>query len=334
MSGLLPGRWLKSPRPAVYITVLLAVVAASLATKVRLRGVFACPASYAGPAYLSDCNAASYGDYDHGATWFGLEPETRRAASNASVMLVGNSRVQFGFSSPVTVRWFGERSIPFYSLGFSHYESVTFMTPVLARVKPHAKAYVINADRFFAEWYSPASHLVMFERDARSRYDEKQFWQRLHKPACGAMPFLCGHEFAVYRTVANGLWFTAGAKPNHPKVVSDGPPSDRERWPHYADLARKFIDGLGVDRQCIVLTIVPTVGTKRAEAQAIADALGVQFIAPRVNDLTTFDGSHLDVKSADRWSAAFLDAAGPVLEHCIGKSAKGAQIPPPDNNGS
>jgi hypothetical protein len=124
----------------------------------------------------------------------------------------------------------------------------------------------------------------------------------------------------VYRTVANGLWFTSGTLPNEPSGVSDGQPSDLEQWPHYVGLAREFLDTLKVERQCVVLTIVPTVDTKRAEAEAIAAALGVQFIAPRVDGLTTFDGSHLDVRSASRWSAAFLAAAGPVLERCAAPS--------------
>src|SRR5664279_1133485 len=151
-------RWFGRAGAATYVVILLVVVAATLAVKVRFRGVFACPASYASIAYLSDCNASNYGDYDHGAFWFELEPEALHAASRTKVILMGNSRVQFGFSSPVTTRWFGDRSIPFYLLGFSHYESITFLTPVLARVQPHASAYVINADRFFAEWLSPTSH--------------------------------------------------------------------------------------------------------------------------------------------------------------------------------
>lgn len=314
-------RWLGKASAASYVVILLIVVAASMAAKVRLRGVFACPASYGGIAYLSDCNAPNYGDYDHGAFWFELEPETERAARQAKVMLLGNSRIQFAFSSPVTARWFADRSIPFYSLGFSHYESVTFMTPVLERVQPHASAYVINADRFFTEWLSPASHHVVYERDARARYNEKQFWQRLHRPLCGALPFLCGQQFAVYRNIANGMWFTSGTPPKDPARVSDSAPGDVERWPHYIDLAKDFVAGLKVDRQCVVLTIVPTVNTKRAEAQAIAEALGLQFIAPRIDDLSTFDGSHLSVESAARWSAAFLEAAGPVLERCVGGSA-------------
>jgi hypothetical protein len=79
-----------------------------------------------------------------------------------------------------------------------------------------------------------------------------------------------------------------------------------------------------VERQCVILTIVPTKDTRRAEAQAIADALGVSFIAPHVAGLTTFDGSHLDVRSASLWSAAFLAAAGPLLERCAGGAAAAA----------
>ena len=313
-----PGFWLKSPHPAVYIVVLLAVLAAAFGTKLRLRGVFACPASYGSSAYLSDCNASNYGDYDHGAFWFGLEPKAQRAARHASVIVLGNSRTQFGFSSPVTVRWFEQRSIPFYLLGFSHYESVTFVTPILAKVQPRASAYVINADRFFAEWLSPTSHRIVYERDSRARYDEKRFWQRSHKALCGAVPSLCGRELAVYRDITNGTWFTSGVLPDEPSGVADGRPTDVEKWPHYIELAREFIDRLNVDRTCVVLTIVPTKETKRAEAQAIAQALGVSFIAPHVEDLTTFDGSHLNVQSAARWSTAFLGAAGPVLERCVG----------------
>ena len=34
----------------------------------------------------------SYGDYDHGAIWFGLEPAADAAAANAQVLFLGNSR--------------------------------------------------------------------------------------------------------------------------------------------------------------------------------------------------------------------------------------------------
>jgi len=51
-------------------------------------------------------------------------------------------------------------------------------------------------------------------------------------------------------------------------------------------------------------------------AQEIAKALGLPLIAPQVDGLMTFDGSHLEPASAARWSAAFLEAAGPVIQDC------------------
>ncbi len=301
-----------------YVAAVVIALVATFGVKLRSHGVFACPAAYQGVAYLSDCNAAEYGDYDHGAFYFGLEPAARQAASQAQVLFLGNSRIQFALSAPATTRWFDERSIPFYSLGFSHYESVTFVTPVLERVKPHPRALVINADRFFAEWKSPASQRVMDDGSARAAYDAKRAWQQVHEPLCSRVPAVCGQAFAVYRTVANGIWVTAGRKPDQRVPVADGPATDAERWPHFIDLAHRFVDGLGVDRECLVLTIVPNSQTRRAEAEAIAQALGARFIAPRVEGLTTFDGSHLDSRSAALWSAAFLEAAGPVLERCVG----------------
>ncbi len=301
-----------------YVAALVLALAATFAVKLRSHGVFACPARYAGAAYLSDCNAAEYGDYDHGAFYFGLEPSAREAASRAQVLFLGNSRIQFALSAPATTRWFGDRSIPFYSLGFSHYESVTFLTPVLERVKPHPRAVVINADRFFAEWQSPASHRVMDDGAARAAYEAKRNWQKAHEPLCSHLPAACGDAFAVYRMADNGIWVTAGRKPDQRVGVADGPADDTARWPHFIDLAHRFVDTLGVERECLILTIVPNSRTRRAEAEAIAQALGARFVAPSVEGLTTFDGSHLDSRSAALWSSAFLEAAGPLLERCVG----------------
>jgi hypothetical protein len=52
-------------------------------------------------------------------------------------------------------------------------------------------------------------------------------------------------------------------------------------------------------------------------AKAVADALGLPLIAPELTDLQTFDRSHLDGQSAERWSAAFLEAAGPRIRACV-----------------
>jgi hypothetical protein len=308
--------WIRAVSPTLYVLILVVALAGSFAFKVRMRGVFACPASYGAATYLSDCNATNYGDYDHGAFWFGLEPEASRAAAEAKVLFVGNSRLQFALSTQQTMDWFARNAISFYLLGFSHSETVTYVAPVLARIDPRASVYVIHVDRFFDDRVSPPTSQLRHERDIRARYREKQVWQALHRPICGALPFVCGNALAVYRTRANGTWHTAGTLPQTGAGVSEAAPTNIERWPEYVAIAKRFVGQLKTRRQCVLLTLVPTVDTKRAEAEEIARALDLPLIDPKVDGLKTFDGSHLEPASARRWSAAFLDAAGPAIQQC------------------
>ena len=87
------------------------------------------------------------------------------------------------------------------------------------------------------------------------------------------------------------------------------------------EIGAAFIDKLGVPRDCVVLTYVPTRENKRATADALATSLGFELVSPRLDDLRTFDGSHLDPASAERFAAAFLEVAGPRLAACANGGA-------------
>lgn len=315
------GAWLQASRPIAYLFIVLLAVVCTLAYKLRVDGIFACPASgYATDAYLSDCQASAYGDYDHGAFWFGLEPLAQHGATDADVLLVGNSRLQFALSGATTANWFDASSTRFYLLGFSHSETIVFISPLLSKLQPRAKVYVINVDRFFDDRVSPPAEQIFQRQDVLARYQEKHTWQSLHKPVCTLMPFVCGNALAVFRTRDSGAWRMKGTAPLVSKDVSDGQPSNVEHWSKYASLGERFLAQLPVDRNCVLLTIVPTVGTKRAEATAIAEKLGLRLISPQIDGLRTFDGSHLDEASALRWSTAFLEEAGPQIRQCLGRA--------------
>jgi hypothetical protein len=74
---------------------------------------------------------------------------------------------------------------------------------------------------------------------------------------------------------------------------------------------------LSVNRSCTILTVVPTLNTPVGTARATAVALGLNLVAPRLTGLLTFDQVHLDTKSAQRWSSAFLEQAGPQIQRCL-----------------
>jgi len=310
--------WYRKAVPALFVLLIACSFVGTFIYKVRVEGIFACPASgYGSNAYLSDCAAGTYGDYDHGAFWFGLEPQAQRAAAEAEVLLIGNSRLQFAFGGTATASWFSALGIRRYLLGLSHSETVAFFGPLLSKIRPRAKAYVINVDRLFDDRVSPPAEQILHGRDILARYEEKRTWQSLHKGLCAALPVACGNAFTVYRTRETGVWQRMGGGPFQTEQVSDGPPSRVEHWDQYARLGEKFLAQLPVDRSCVILTIVPTVGTKRTEATAIAAKLGHDLLAPQIDGLRTFDGSHLDAASGERWSAAFLREAGPRIRKCV-----------------
>jgi hypothetical protein len=45
----------------------------------------------------------------------------------------------------------------------------------------------------------------------------------------------------------------------------------------------------------------------------------MSVVAPRLEGLKTFDGSHLDRESAERWSKAFLQASAAQIRRCVGR---------------
>ena len=308
-------------RPALYLFIIVFSVLAALGYKLRTDGVFACPASgYEAGQYLAYCQTGGYGDYDHGAFWFGLEPDAQRAAAEADVLFLGNSRMQFAFSTQATAQWFSSAAARFYLLGFSYGENSLFEGPLLARLKPKASVYVINVDRFFDESLvtSPTEAIRHASSDTLSRYEEKKRWQGFHKGICESLPALCGHQVAFFRSRDTGAWELQGSEDFKAAPVSEAPADEPvDRWKRDAVLAQEFVSRLPVNRQCVILTIAPWSATSMQEANAIASALKLDLVTPKLEGLRTLDGDHLERASSARWSAAFFDAAGPRIQRCL-----------------
>jgi len=311
------GSFVLAARSGLYTFLVLAVALGFGAYSLRKYLIFSCPASgYASDGYLGYCGATSYGDYDHGAIWFGLEPAATAAAANAQVLFLGNSRMQFGFSSEATADWFSSLSASYYLLGFSHNENYTFEAPLLRKLRPRAKVYVINIDLFFERSESGPGKTVMRDESARTRYEQKRQWQRIHKAICTTYKAVCGHEATYFRSRSAGAWLVAGGRFTSEPVSYDED-IDQNTLASYTTLGNEFLPSLSVDRACTILTVVPTVKTGVGTAKAIAATLGLNLVAPRLAGLITFDRSHLDPESAQRWSAAFLEEAGPQIRKCL-----------------
>lgn len=319
----------------MYILVVLVALVGAFAYHTRDAGIFACQAGdYGDDHYLGYCNGTAYADYDHGAVWFGLEPEVRAKAAAADVVFLGNSRLQFGFSAPATGQFFSDAGANYYLLGFSDNETFKFTGPLLKSLQPKAKAYVINVDKFFFDRESPPAAAILHDPGARERYANKRAWQGPHRLICGALPFACDDALAFYRDRATGEWRfdgSKGLKGAAAVVKADRPVYAKGNPKLVAEVtanARAFIAGLGVPPACVILTYVPSPENNRLLANAIAAAVGQPLIAPPGVGLRTLDGSHLDRDSAETFSTAFFAEAGPRLMQCLsGELTSAASAP-------
>ena len=94
---------LRSDSTTWYALIIVAAILGAYIFSMRVQGIFSCPGNaYGSDFYLAYCGAKHFGDYDHGAFWFGLEPKVQENARNSEVLFLGSSRLQFGFSSEAT----------------------------------------------------------------------------------------------------------------------------------------------------------------------------------------------------------------------------------------
>jgi hypothetical protein len=306
-------------RPIIYILILLGGCASSYLYKLRIHNIFSCQASgYTSDTYLAYCDATGYGDYDHGAFWFDLEPAAERSAASADVMFLGNSRMQFAFSTAATALWLAPAK--YYLLGFLGFENSIFARALLERLKPKAKVYVIAIDDFFEPTERPLAQIVMHASEGRLRYEVKRFLQPVHKAICGKLTTICGNGVVVFRFRQTGTF-------NMPQTskfmglarqVSYDQQIDENAVDEAIAIGRVFLSDLPVKPECVILTASPTVGTKLRVANAIASGLGKTLVvSEQLDGLQTIEGVHLDHPSAERWSEVFFETASPEIQKCL-----------------
>jgi hypothetical protein len=324
-------RTLKKPkvlfarRPLIYACLIIGVTLIANLSRIRTHTIFACQADgYSSDRYIAYCNGKNYGDYEHGAFYFDLEPAAKNNAKTADVLFLGNSRLQVALSTATSIHWFSSIAASYYLLGFGYNGNAIFTERILQRVRPKAKVYIINIDNFFDRYETPPAAAVFHDPKAQERYESKRFWQSIHEPVCKRIPWLCGNGAVVFRSRDTGAYIKRD--PIRAAPVSADESINQDVLKSETAAAIDFVSHLPVERECILVTMVPTVDTKIAKANAIARALGEDLLAPELStDLITYDGSHLDRVSSERWSEEFFRLAGPRIRSCLeGKGTKGS----------
>jgi hypothetical protein len=135
---------------------------------------------------------------------------------------------------------------------------------------------------------------------------------------CKIAPAFCRHENTLFRSRETGAYYRSGHfHTENVTPVSYDQGRDEDVIRSNTAVAIDFLSSLPVPKKCVILTMTPTVRTKIGIVNAIVGALGKVLVAPEIIGLQTFDESHLDRPSAERWSQAFFRAAGPDIRSCL-----------------
>jgi hypothetical protein len=206
-------------------------------------------------------------------------------------------------------------------MGFLYWENAVFTKDLLRKIRPKASVYVINDDQFFEQSESALASAVMHDQTAMYVYKAKAILQLVHKQICAGIGRICGHRHVVFRSRRTGALYALYDETSRlfGRPVSYTQNFDPSEIVRELPSAVDFIDALPVKRECVILTRVPYMDTKSAATIALANELGVSFIAPRLDGAPTWDASHLNHEGAERWSKAFLQAAAGQIRRCVGK---------------
>ena len=279
-----------------------------------------CPTIDRPDRFLAFCRNGRYQDFEHGAYALGLRPAAVAAARHASVLVLGNSRIELALSGPATADAFAGTGLSYYLLGFGFGETDHFAARLIRDLGLHPTALVIDVDPFFDGALSePAAFLQ--DRPARAALDyrAKAAGAALFAALCPphAADWPCGGALALLRDDATGGWVQAGPWPDAAQPFDPRNGKSADPLP-YVEEARRFLQPLGLPPHCVILTTVPT-PQRPLDAETvrrIAEAIGASWSEPVLDGMSSFDRSHLARDSAERWSAAFLRDIMPILEDC------------------
>ena len=289
---------------------------------------FACRTQPHGPDdFLAYCRSPRYGDYEHGALYYGLEPKARESIRAAQVLFLGSSRLQAAFAANATREYFRARGIRYFVMGFGYGDVSPFEQPVMERSGASPKVIVINTDPFFVEpnrLSEPAKEAIEGGSKYLWRLTQKMAFQRVHRIICRAVPLCPESEPSIFRSATDGQWNWIGPYTEEREVPIDQ--ELKERIPQFEierakTIGEIFLNRIGLDRRCVVFTGIPSNGLDLTEvAEVLATALHTRFLAPKIEGLATVDGGHFNSRSAELWSAAFVEALTPIVNECLGQA--------------
>ncbi|WP_424102596.1 hypothetical protein [Moorena producens] len=257
-------------------------------------------------------------DFDY---YYGRKNDVSKYINDADVIFLGNSRSQFAYDRLMIERFFIEKNLKFYHLGFGCGEQIRVELDLMKNNNANPKLLVLNVDdRFFNKKYSTCASRVF----SGNSYSTRRMFQSnllqvitfyLNKLLAPLLPTdkRLVPDRTMYRQINNGLWVTDAFINGNP-AFSD----NRYVRPHLCenvienekeliDYWTKKIEDNFPDIM-IMNTQVPKLSYCKNRLRDISEYMGVPFF--QVSDpekLQVFDKAHVTADSAKLYTTDFID---------------------------
>ncbi|MDA8708018.1 hypothetical protein N9M10_01455 [Hellea sp.] len=282
------------------------------------------PEGYANGDFMTFCRGIKVDRYAFGSIYLGAQKNAVKNAEDADVIIFGNSRTMRSFSTDTMDSYFKEKGLSYMVLAS---EGASFRSAVLTseRMKIKPKIVMVNSEIFFSDKVSPAFRdLVDFPDKYKTRYSFFNAAQTLHKKICGAKgtflkkTYCKGTSRTNWRSAETGRFkWDLIAEPEKQVPFSNSLKEDHPLSGLYTDRAIELFEMQNYRDSCPVFYLVNSPRAAPKLMESIAKSLGIQSVFAYINGLASYDKSHLDRPTSERWAGEFVKALDPVVDNCL-----------------
>lgn len=300
---------------------------------------------------MAQCDDVISPFYRNGALYLGADKKLEKSLREADVVITGNSRTIETFAPNQTdnqiEQYFRNKRLRAYTVA-QEGSGFRYRMLLLEKLGIKPKIALINSDDVFVDMMYDANREVIFNPDRfvlpfRATYaaialqdfvcssaDADSIW--FGSVVRWAQNFYChGNYKPIWRNVDFGtlaLTWTRAPNKNGGVIHQVEPDAQLRYMDFYWGNATTMLNSDTWKDTCIIFYMIPGIdGTGAGVMRELARRTGRPYVYPDIDaskNYFSYDGSHMDLDTSERWTAAFLPLLDPHIDACVAKvKAKG-----------
>jgi hypothetical protein len=275
---------------------------------------------------LIKCWSKAQGFYYSGAIFLNVDRELVEGLRAADVVVFGNSRTVRTFRAGAIDEYFKRKGLSYFVLAGDG-SGFRFAQMLLEKTGTRPKILLVSNESFYVDVLEDTYREFVLSPDRFypafvAFYYSKRMQDWICRSSFGILRrFYCHGTEGEWRSTING---TEGVQPRDtpgyfPVRI---PPESRMHFkPLFMANARAFLASPSAKGACLIEYLIPSNAASVDLARSMAADLKAPFVFPQVDDLHSFDGSHLLPESSERWASEFVKELDPSIDRCLKRNS-------------